>query len=781
MISCSHCNDKCSSNSIYIDDKVFCCEGCKTVYQILLENQLNDYYVIDKNPGVTPKSHFIGKFSYLDDDEVLNKLLIFNDDDIAVIQFEIPAIHCSSCVWLLERLNYIQKGVVASQVNFIKKKLRVTYNSCQVKLSEIVEKIAVIGYEPIISLEMLSEEKETTNKEVTYRLGVAGFCFGNIMLLSLSDYLGMDKNNFTSFYTVFNYLNFILSLPVFFYSAWPYFNSAFRGLKQKWLNIDVPISLGILVLFLRSSYEVFSSIGTGYFDSLSGLVFFLLIGKYFQNRTYKHLSFERDYKSYFPMAVTLLTGTGEIQILVKKLKKGDRILVRNEELIPADCVLICGNAKIDNSFVTGENRNLSKSKGEIIYAGGKQIGSSIELEVIKEVSHSYLTELWNSTAFEKNESKSIKGITDKISKYFTLVVLIIACVSGIIWMQTDAGKAVQVISAILIVACPCALALSAPFALGDTLRIFGNHKFYLKNTHVIEQMSRISDVVFDKTGTLTISGKSTVNFVGNVLDDNKLKVIKSICRNSSHPLSRIIYNTIDAELMVLKNYKEKIGEGLQAKGVRIGSAEFLGVDSAKGISQVHLEIEGVYLGYFKIESTKRAGLKTIIDKLNKKVLHLISGDNDAEIVDMQTYFSKENIYFDMLPPDKLNYIAELQKTDKNVMMIGDGLNDAGCLQQSNVGVSISEDINSFSPACDAILDASNFNKLPLFIKFSKMAMKVVYLSFFISFMYNIVGMYFAIKGDVTPIFAAILMPVSSITVVVFTTSSTNSLFKKINS
>ena len=348
-------------------------------------------------------------------------------------------------------------------------------------------------------------------------------------------------------------------------------------------------------------------------------------------------------------------------------------------------------------------------------------------------------------------------------------------------MQTDVGKAVQVISAILIVACPCALALSAPFALGNTLRIFGNHKFYLKNTDVIEQMSKISDVVFDKTGTLTISGKSTVNFVGNVLDDNKLKVIKSICRNSSHPLSRIIYNTIDAEVMVVKNYKEKIGKGLQAKGVRIGSAEFLGVDSVKGVSQVHLEIKGIYLGYFEIESTKRAGLKTIIDKLNKKVLHLISGDNDAEIGDMQTYFPKENIYFDMLPPDKLNYIAELQETDKNVMMIGDGLNDAGGLQQSNVGVSISEDINSFSPACDAILDASNFNKLPLFIKFSKMAMKVVYLSFFISFMYNIVGIYFAIKGDMTPIFAAILMPVSSITVVMFTTITTNSLFRKINS
>ena len=780
MISCSHCSDKCFSNSISIDDKIFCCEGCKTVYQILSENQLNDYYDIDKNPGITPKSHFKGKFSYLDDNEVLSKLLLFNDDEIAVVQFQIPTIHCSSCIWLLERLNYLQNGVISTQVNFIKKTLRITYNSAQVKLSEVVEKIALIGYEPIINLEMLSVEKEKINKKASYRLGVAGFCFGNIMLLSLADYLGMDKNNFSSFYDVFNYLNFVLSLPVFLYSAWPYFNSAFKGLKQKWLNIDVPISLGILVLFIRSSYEVFSGIGTGYFDSLSGLVFFLLIGKYFQNKTYQHLSFERDYKSYFPMAVTLLNNGNETQISVKKLKKGDKILVRNEELIPADCLLLSTNAKIDNSFVTGENKNILKTKGETIYAGGKQIGNSIELEVVKEVSHSYLTELWNNIAFDKNEQESIRGITDKISKYFTLIILIIAGISGVVWMQTDVGKAIQVVSAILIVACPCALALSAPFALGNTLRIFGNNKMYLKNTSIIEQMSKISDVVFDKTGTLTISGKSEVSFIGEVLNSNKLTMVKSVCRNSSHPLSRVIYNSIQADLMELSAYEEIVGKGMQAKNIKIGSAEFLTVKKIKGITQVHLEIEGKYLGYFKIESAKRSLLKETIDKLYKMSLHLISGDNDSEREEMKLYFLDDHIYFNMLPADKLNYVSNLQKKDKKVMMIGDGLNDAGALKKSNVGVSISEDINSFSPACDAILDASSFNQLPLFISFSKIAMKIVYVSFFISFMYNIVGMYFAIKGNMTPVFAAILMPLSSITIVVFTTVSTNSLFKRLS-
>ena len=780
MKACFHCNDKCISNLICINEKVFCCEGCKMVYQLLEENQLNDYYQISENAGVTPLHYFKGKYTYLDNDEILHKLLSFNDSDIAVVQFDVPAIHCSSCIWLLERLSLLQKGIISSQVNFIKKTLSITYNSSQVRLSEVVVKIAAIGYEPIINLDMLKGKKEQINKTDTYRLGVAGFCFGNIMLLSLADYLGMDKNEFSMFYTVFNYLNFLLALPVFFYSAWPYFNSAYLGIKQHWLNIDVPISLGIFVLFIRSSYEIFSGIGTGYFDSLSGLVFFLLIGKYFQNKTYQHLSFERDYKSYFPMAVTVLSGKNEKQITIDNLAKGHKILIRNGELIPADCILVKGKAIIDSSFVTGEVRSLKKNIGDTIYAGGKQIGGGIELEVLNDVSQSYLTQLWNNPAFQKNNDQSIRRVTDKISKYFTVIILFIAVFSGIYWMKFDTGKAIQVVSAILIVACPCALALSAPFALGNTLRILGDNKFYLKNTDVIEQISKITNIVFDKTGTLTISGKSAVSFIGKELNSAERSAVKSLCRDSNHPLSRIIYNAIDAELITLKNYKEVIGKGIVADSIRMGSSTFIQVKKIERIAQVHLEFEGIYMGYFKIESQKRKHLESTLSELKNMKLHLISGDNDAERTDMKAYFPAKDIHFEMQPSDKLNYIKILQSNGENIMMIGDGLNDVGALRKSDVGISISEDVNSFSPACDAILDASTFSKLPIFIKFTSMAMKVVYASFVISFMYNIGGMYFASKGEMTPIFAAILMPISSITVVVFTNLTTNYIFKRLS-
>ncbi len=782
-IICSHCSDTCSNDTIRIDDKVFCCEGCKTVYEILGEHQLFDYYTMDAQPGITPGEQFEGKFTFLDNQQVLNKVLSFNDDGVAVVQFNIPTIHCSSCIWLLEQLASLQKGVLSSQVNFIKKQVKITYATDKVLLSKIVSLMATIGYEPLINLEMLSGESAVVDKSESYRLGIAGFCFGNIMLLSLADYFGMNKEVFSTFSSFFNYLNLLLALPVFFYSARPYFTSALKGLKQRWLNIDVPIALGILVLFFRSAYEVISGYGTGYFDSLSGLVFFLLIGKYFQNKTYQHLSFERDYKSYFPMAVTLVKEEKEHQVAVNKLKKGDVILIRNGELIPADCTLRKGMAQIDNSFVTGESKTIVKNIGDLIYAGGRQMTDVIELEVQQAVSQSYLTQLWNNAVFNKNTMESVRTVTDRISKYFTIVILLIAAVSAFYWGQTDMGKAINVVSAILIVACPCALALAAPFALGNTLRIFGDYKFYLKNTMVIEALSNLDHIVFDKTGTLTVSGASEVLFVGNKLSAEQEQLVKSLCRNSNHPLSRIIYNSIDLPLVVLSDFKQEVGKGITAnyngQNIIMGSASYLKVDTVQENMIVHVAVGEEYLGYYKIESQKRTGLSTTLSRLKHYMLHLISGDNESDKDDMKVYFQQDKMLFNMQPSDKLSYISSLQKTGAKVLMIGDGLNDAGALKQAHVGLSVSEDINAFSPACDGIIDAQVFEKLPAFIQFSKKAMWVVYISFVISFIYNIGGLYFAVQGELTPIFAAILMPISSITVVGFVTIATNFLSKKL--
>lgn len=782
--NCYHCGEEALKEKVLLEEKIFCCEGCKTVYEILQENDLCTYYESENIPGISPKGSFKGKYAFLAEEQVAQKLLDFKDGDKSAITFFIPKIHCSACIWLLEQLYKLNPGIHTSQVNFPKKTVRLVFSHEEVNLQEVVELLAMIGYEPNIRMQHLEGKEEGEDKSLTYQLGVAGFCFGNIMLLSLPDYFQMDRFSFSEFHRFFGYINLLLGIPALFFSGRSYLIAAWKGIKARYINIDIPIALGMIVLFVRSAFEVLTQTGAGYFDSLAGLVFFLLLGRYFQSKTYETLSFERDYRSYFPIAVNRLIEGKEENIAVSYVSPGDRLLIRNQELIPADSILLKGSALIDNSFVTGESNPIGKQSGDTIYAGGRQMGEAIEVEVLKAVSQSYLTQLWNHAAFNKKQS-GIKGITDRISKYFTIIILAIASLAAWYWWTDDVGLAVNVFTAVLIIACPCALALSAPFTLGNTLRIFGRNKLYLKNAEVIEQLSSLDHLVFDKTGTITVAHEEKVEFVGEKLGEQALQMVSAVLRNSSHPLSQGLYKSLSVEkLLEVENFQEYVGKGVEGqvngKQLRLGSAVFVGKEKSSDDAQteVWLSIDGVVKGCFVLRNKYRTGLSSLWEALKTYRLSLISGDNAGESKQLQQWFAKEDLRFKQKPEDKLNFVSELQQSGEQVMMIGDGLNDAGALKQSDVGIAISEDISAFSPACDGILSADQLNKLPEFLQFAKQSMTVVKWSFVISLLYNVVGLSFAVQGKLSPVVAAILMPLSSITVVVFVTVATNLLARK---
>ena len=579
--SCYHCGDGFSNHIITFQDKSFCCNGCKTVFEIFNENDLTCYYDLQNSPGAIPKE-IEGKYDFLSQKNIIEKLTEFRSDTIEIATLYIPHIHCSSCIWILENLNKLNSNISDSQVNFGKKTVRITYNSTETDLKSVVLLLSSIGYEPYISLDDFKSGKKHINRTLIYKLGVAGFGFGNIMFLSFPEYFEVNEFWLEHYKPLFRWLMFGLSLPVVFYSAQDYFISAYKGLKAKLLNIDVPIALGISVLFIRSTIEIALDLGSGFFDSLAGLVFFLLIGKYFQQKTYDFLSFERDYKSYFPIAVTKVNrDSKEETIQVYDIKKGDRILIRNEELIPMDGILIKGKAKIDYSFVTGESQTVSKKSGEKLFAGGKQTSGIIELEALKSVEQSYLTQLWSNDVFNKKKEDGFTTITNSISKHFTIAILAIAFTATTFWLFTDPSKAINVFTAVLIIACPCAIALSAPFTFGNLLRIFGKLKFYIKNASVIEQLAEINTVIFDKTGTITSNKKSTAEYDGETLTDIENLVLKNALRGSNHPLSRTLYDILKTNnIITLDNFKEHIGAGIETKhegvNLKIGSANFVG-------------------------------------------------------------------------------------------------------------------------------------------------------------------------------------------------------------
>tara|TARA_R110001583_G_scaffold125274_2_gene276799 strand:- start:322 stop:2691 length:2370 start_codon:yes stop_codon:yes gene_type:complete len=785
--SCYHCGTDCDKDPIIFNEKTFCCNGCKTVFEILNSNELSCYYDLDASPGSIP-IEIKEKYNYLENQDIINKLLEFNDGNTAVVEFYIPSIHCSSCIWVLENLSKLNSAVSTSMVNFPMKTIRITFKNKETNLKQLVELITSIGYEPYISLEDADSQIKDIDKTLIYQVSIAAFAFGNIMLLSFPEYFEADEFWLEKYKPLFRWLMFAMAVPVVFYSGKDYFVSAYKGLRHKILNIDVPIALGISVLFIRSSIEISLGIGSGFLDSLTGLIFFLLLGKFFQQKTYNFLSFERDYKSYFPIAVTKLIDGAEISTPIKDVEKGDRLLIRNEELIPVDGILINGDAAIDYSFVTGESEPVSKKSGDKLFAGGKQTVGAIEMEVVNTISQSYLTQLWSNDVFNKTNEITIKNITDTISKYFTIAILTIAFLAGFYWYFVNTSMAFNVVTAVLIIACPCALALSAPFAIGNMLRIFGYKKFYLKNADTIENMSKIDTIIFDKTGTITSSDKTKLFYEGEKLSIEELSKIKSVLRASNHPLSRSLYEYIDVKALKEKPifFEEIVGKGIKAKinktNIKLGSASF--VNSSKfGANEtaIHIEINNKLKGCFIFKNSYRKGVKQVFENLSKKYnLVILSGDNDGEKKYLKQLLPENTQYqFNQKPESKLEFIKNLQKKGDKVMMIGDGLNDAGALAQSNVGIAISENVNVFSPACDAILDAQLFNNLPNFLTLANKTISIIKASFVLSFCYNIIGLYFALTGKLTPVVAAILMPLSSISIVVFVTILTNWISRKI--
>ncbi|NOY47189.1 MAG: HAD-IC family P-type ATPase [Chlorobi bacterium] len=782
--TCFHCGLNSEFSPIIYDDKSFCCNGCKTVYEIFSTNDLACYYDLENAPGATPKE-IEGKYDFLDNDKIVEKLLEFNNEKTQIVTLYIPHIHCSSCIWILENLNKLQPSISASIVNFGKKTVRVTYNSETFSLKNLVVLLSNIGYEPYISLEDYSTGKTQVDRSLIYKLGIAGFAFGNVMFLSFPEYFQVDGFWLEQYKPVFRWLMFAFSLPVVFYSAQEYFISAYKGLRSKLLNIDVPIALGIAVLFIRSTAEIIFDLGTGFFDSLTGLVFFLLLGKFFQQKTYAFLSFERDYKSYFPIGITRISQDGEeTSVQVYDIKKGDRLLIRNEELIPVDCILIKGNARIDYSFVTGESEAVSKQSGDKLFAGGKQLSGIIEVDVLKSIEQSYLTQLWSNDVFKTDKENTFTSLTNNISKRFTIAILSIAIVATLYWLVIDASKALNVFTAVLIIACPCAIALSAPFTYGNLLRILGKKKFYLKNASVIENLAKVNTIIFDKTGTITANKKTTISYDGETFSTHEEALLKNTLRGSNHPLSRALYNLLDKhDIFTLDDYQEYLGKGIEAKyksdEIKVGSARFVGynLEASTLNTTVHVSSNNTYKGKFTFYNAYRKGLSKLFNILKKDYdLVILSGDNEGEKNNLTKLLpSKTKLLFNQKPEDKLDYIKYHQSEGANVLMIGDGLNDAGALAQSNVGIAISENVNVFSPACDAILDASKFNQLHHYIKISKSAIKIIKWSFALSFLYNIIGLYFAVTGQLAPVVAAILMPISSISIVVFTTTTTNYL------
>lgn len=784
-LKCIHCGNSCGNAPVWSGGNPFCCSGCVTVYQILNGAKLKQYYQIEPMPGIRiddDRKPNDDTYAFLDLEQFKSKILEFSEGGISKVRLFIPEIHCASCIWLLENLHTLNSGIIGSMVNFPKKEVSITFRDSEVTLRQIVELLASIHYIPEINLkdEKLNQAV-SSDRKLYLKLGIAAFSFMNAMIYHFPQYLPGHEFLEPDIRAMFGWLSVLLAIPVIFFSASDYFLTAWKSLKKKIISIDLPIALGLITLFIQSLVEIVSGTGIGYIDSLTGLVFFLLVGRWYQGKTYQALSFERDYKTYFPLAVQVITESGNRVAALEELKQGDRILVRNHEIIPADSVLESEKASIDYSFVTGESLPVTKQAGDFVFAGGRQIGNAIELIVDKEVRQSYLTQLWNRDENPNHEYSGLNNLINKISQFFTVTIILVALSAAAFWYFEKPSVALFAFISVLIIACPCALALTVPFTFGSTMRQFGRRGFYLKNISVIERLNKVDTVVFDKTGTITNTHGADLRFSGGELSAGQLLMIKSLAFHSSHPLSKTIYNALPGDdLFPVEDFQEIPAMGISGmiNGMRInmGSKYFVTGKKSEQDSlstEVWIFMGDTIAGCFLLENEYRQGLKELIRQLERNYeLHLLTGDNESEKKNLAGFFGNEKrLHFNQSPTDKLNYIQKLQAQGRKVLMIGDGLNDAGALSESYVGITIADNVFNFSPACDAILQARQFGHLYRFISFTRRSMQIVRTGFLLSFLYNVIGLSFAVQGNLTPVVAAILMPLSSVSVVAFASFS----------
>jgi Cu+-exporting ATPase len=778
-VPCYHCGTAFTGEGIVYEDKSFCCEGCKLVYDIINHNGLCDYYKIASHPGLSQiKGQQQGKWAYLDSEAIAGQLYEFTDGDLSIVTLYLPGVHCSSCLWLLEHLPKVHAGIQSSRLHFDKKQLNIRFFRSRISLRQVVELLSTIGYEPLISLEDSgkSAKQQGISRKRLYRLGIAGFCFGNIMMLSFPEYFGGAAlgRHFENF---FRYAALLLSVPVVFYCASEFFVTAWRGLRTRTLNIDAPIALAIIITYVRSLTEILSGTGSGYLDSMSGIVFFMLVGRTVQERAWSALSFHRDYKSYFPIAVQVLVdGYPEVRSL-HDLKQGDIVSILHGEIIPADSVLLDGKACIDYSFVTGESMPVDIAEGERLYAGGRQTGGGINIRIEKPVEGSYLTSLWNHQAFAKDKGKSGErdSVIHSLSRYFTIILFSLAAITAVYWAVADTSKIIPAVSAMLIVACPCALLLSSTFTNGAVLRALSDNGLYLRDAQVIETMGKIDTIVFDKTGTLTTG--STLQYADDSprLDKEEASWVYAVAKQSAHPRSRALAELMEPAVCKVSSWSEAAGQGIRARveghDILVGSAGYVGAMEG---GSVYVRVDDCIYSFIDVPLLRR-GVVAMLRALKAQfVCFLLSGDHPRHLADMSLLFGgRQSLYFEQKPIDKLRFIEGLQKEGHKVLMLGDGLNDAGALQQSDMGITLADDINNFTPSCDAILDAASVDKLPAMMRLGRWGNTGVRLAFAISILYNVAGLYYAVQGRLSPMIAAILMPASTLSIVAIGVGLTN--------
>ncbi|MDA0901803.1 MAG: heavy metal translocating P-type ATPase metal-binding domain-containing protein [Proteobacteria bacterium] len=761
-----------------VGDEEFCCAGCEAAYGIINKLGFNSFYqklVLKKGEKVLKPDEDIApidlkEFTQIDENGLNNAYLM------------VEGLHCAACIWLIESVLGQQESVKKARINMSNKRLHLQWLGDEEEGNRLVQLVQSLGYHLIpFDIEILKSAEKKYDNKLLKAMAVAGFAAGNIMLLSVALWsssqqtMGITTRNLLHFFAA------LIALPTIIYSGRIFFGSAYQALRAGRTNMDVPISIAIILVSLVSIYEIFHDAQHIYFDSAVMLIFFLLIGRYLDfSARRKALSISSDLMMLVGSSANIIDEDGQVKsIAAKKVVQGMTLLVATGEKIVADGVLTQQGGEIDTSLITGESLPKKLQAGDEVFAGTVNMGAPIKVQVNKSKEQTLLAQIVELvTNLEKIKSGYLL-MADHIAKFYTPTVHILAGASFVFWyflMQVGGKVALLNATAVLIITCPCALALAVPVVQIVAASRLMKRGIILKNSSALERLAEVNAVIFDKTGTLTI-GAPTLLAKHSKFDEPALQLAASMAKRSRHPLSQALANAYKGALLDVQ-IEEIAGMGLvceyQGHLIKLGRKEFVfGHESFEEKEDKGFFGSKIYLKYdhkiaiFAFQDTLREDANSVVATLQNmgKEVILLSGDNQNAVTKTAKQLNISRFYYDQTPIQKCDLLEEFKHKYGDIAMVGDGLNDAPSLAYADVSISPAQASDITKNAADIIFQGQKLDPILESLFTAQKATRLMKQNFSMALIYNLIAVPFAIAGFVIPLIAALAMSTSSIIVV----------------
>ena len=755
----------------------FCCQGCLTVYNVIKNKGLSEYYDIKKNVGLyKPRASVddmknesvrgnTNHYHYLDNNDFLKEYSYKTNDGNSVMEFYLEGIHCLACLWIIEKLNEFVPGIKTSKLNLSRSVVTIVLLE-NGHFHAAARELELIGYKAH-PLKINQSEKDLKNKEnrmALLRIGIAGASAGNIMMYAISLYAGADER----YQQAFNALTVVFALPAMTFSAWPFYQSSWTSLKNKTLSIDVPIAMSLIMGLIMGFYNLFMGIHDNYFDSLTALVFLLLLSRYFlkliQEKGLSTNDLHFFYQKESIQKILNLETLESVIIHPKFINADDIIKIGQNDIIPVDGIIVKGETHLDYSLLTGESDFIKKKIGDQVCSGVMNMGADIYLKVTNVASESRIGKILKQVENGWSQKAKIIEITNKVSVYFVLAVLILTL--GLFFKELSAHPlpyALEKALTLLIVTCPCALAIAIPLTFIKALSENAKKGIIIKNDAVIENLAKAKYIFIDKTGTLTESRISIVDLV--ILNEGSIPVpniVHLLEKTTRHPVGLALKNHFSLKDMSIidglrfSNFKEVPGVGVSGEI----NNHFYEIKNNKIFE------DGICLIEFNTRSLLKKDAHDTIRSLKKLGLNicLLSGDKFSNVSAIaQELGLKDHEFKAQLSPEEK---CTLIKNYPQSIMVGDGVNDSIALGSANVGIAVHGAMELSLRACDLYLSTPEINSISSLITSSRETMKIIHRNLILSLSYNSISVILAFLGLISPLTAAIIMPLSSVTVLV---------------